>query len=1011
MKRSMSFLALILFVSMLSGCIISANPTNKSTVIIDPSEKKVFQIDVFPFNPTCTWKLDDVVVQQGKNNKYSYSPLENVVGKQTLVVEAKTVLGTDIYAWNIDTTLSAPSDQKVIDDYLGGEQPIQITTLKYEGMVILPQGLNVRPDTLVIKSGVAGVTPISGALKSAVSGAAQNSNTGVFNAEMNSNATALMSVEDGNGEVYLMKLFPKSEDIREVNPVIDTKSTAVSLIALQPGVITGVPNIDAIILELIRSLPETQALANQIDSEYSAGIFKLDGHFSNEILTRMGACYDALNKLKLEDVISGTTGTKSLFQVPNLIMLDFPVEWDCADDDTPVFHDTDGVDTDGVCVNASINLIGQPSSFTMHNKYGRWAVLGVEQPGGELYDLDWVLPRHFQLPSASEILVAVGKLTYAGAKQFVNKIFNVHDNGDTFMDTLKEIITSYVGLTSSQSTYTFTSASEYSMAVVGAHLGVSYSNYQNEIYKSIFSTTITEILVPFVSIILEINQEDASNKVKDSISNDACAEGWEQLLIQLPGIISDVNESIEEDGPLKGTGKFLVDFVGGTLCSEDGLRLVNCFLKHLIDVQQVRALVTQKFLSLASNSFITPYVEAYNKSIALFNFASSSLMFIYVLNSDTITCVDEYTVDLSHSGITFNKTFGGSSWDKGLAVKQTSDGGYILVGSMIGNACLIKTDAYGNKLWEKTYGGPSIANAVLQTSDGGYILAGIANWAGNEDAWLIKTDANGNKLWDKTFGGSNWDEAHAVLQTSDGGYIVAGCTESYGAGGWDAWIIKTDADGNNPWDRTYGGFYEEWFNDVWQTSDGGYILAGAKESAEGQDAWLIKTDSNGNKLWDKIFGGSNSDTANSIQQTSDGGYILAGYTASYGAGNYDAWLVKTNRNGNNLWDKTYGGFSTEGAYSIQQTSDGGYILAGYTASYGAGNGDAWLVKTDANGNKLWDKAFGGYYYDIAKAVQQTSDGGYILVGSSNIRINGVDRSVALLIKTDAEGNAPATPTP
>ena len=648
MRKSVSFLFIAIFIAILSGCMISASPTNKDTIIVDPAEKKVFQINVFPSNATYTWKLDDVVVQEGTSKTYSYTPIENVVGKQTLVVEAKTLLGTDTYTWSIDTTLSPPAEPRIIDDYLRGEEPIQITTMKYEGMVILPQGLNVSPDTLSIKSGVAGVTPISKSLKSAVAGTTQNSNVGVFNTEMNTNATALMRLEDDNGEIYLMKIFPKSEDIREVNPVINTKSTAVSLIALQPGVITGVPDIDAIILELIKSLPETEALANQIDSEYSAGTFKLDGHFSNEILTRMGACFDALNKLKLDDVIPGTSGTKSLFTIPNIIMLDDSVEWDCTDDGTPVFHDSDGIDTDGVCVNATFNSIGQPSSFSMHNKLGRWAVLGVEQPGNILETLDWVSPRPFQLPSTSEILVAIGKLTYAGAKQVVYKIFNIHDNGDTFMDKLNEIIGSYFGLSFSQSTYTFASAGEYSMAVVGAHLGVSYSQYQDEIYMSIYASTLTEILIPLFSIIVDIAHEDVNKDVKDSISDPACTDAREQLLTQLPEAISDISESIAQDGTLKGTGKFLTDFVAGTLCSENGLRLAQCFLKSTIDVQKVRTYITQDFLSVFSKSVLAPYIEAYDKGVELFNLASSSLKFIYVLTSDNVSCVDTYTVDLSH---------------------------------------------------------------------------------------------------------------------------------------------------------------------------------------------------------------------------------------------------------------------------------------------------------------------------------------------------------------------------
>jgi len=369
----------------------------------------------------------------------------------------------------------------------------------------------------------------------------------------------------------------------------------------------------------------------------------------------------------------------------------------------------------------------------------------------------------------------------------------------------------------------------------------------------------------------------------------------------------------------------------------------------------------------------------------------------------------------------YNKTFGGINSDEAYAVQHTSDGGYILAGRTMSfgageyDAWLIKTDADGNKVWDKTFGGISDdeANAVQQTSDGGYILAGLtASFGdGSADVWLIKTDENGNKVWDKTFGGISSDWAVAVQQTNDGGYILAGRTDSFGAGVYDAWLIKTDADGNKVWDKTFGGISGDLACAVQQTKDGGYILAGFTESfgAGNFDVWLIKTDENGNKVWDKTFGGIGPDYAYAVKQTSDGGYILAGDTISFGAGGMDFWLIKTDTDGNKVWDKTFGGSSHDEGCAVQQTSDGGYILAGYTDSFGAGGGDAWLIKTDADGNKVWDKTFGGISGDVASAVQQTKDGGYILAGYTGSFGAGVYD--AWLIKTDAEGNAPAKPTP
>jgi len=364
--------------------------------------------------------------------------------------------------------------------------------------------------------------------------------------------------------------------------------------------------------------------------------------------------------------------------------------------------------------------------------------------------------------------------------------------------------------------------------------------------------------------------------------------------------------------------------------------------------------------------------------------------------------------------VTFAKTYGGTYWDWASSVQQTSDGGYIVVGTTnsfgagLDDIFLIKTDANGNVQWAKTYGGTNYdyATSVQQTSGGGYIVAGWTHsfGAGWSDIFLIKTDANGNLQWAKTYGGANWDMAYSVQQTSDGGYIVAGWTYSFGAGGDDIFLIKTDANGNVIWAKTYGGWYSDWASSVQQTSDGGYIVAGYTRSfgAGWYDIFLIKTDANGNLQWAKTYGGTDWDGAFSVQQTSDGGYIVAGETYSFGAGLGDIFLIKTDANGNLQWARTYGGTDWDWASSVQQTSDGGYIVVGTTESFGAGSADVFLIKTDANGNVIWAKTYGGTDWDYAYSVQQTSDGGYIVAGFTEFL--GAGNADFFLIKTDANGN-------
>ncbi len=361
----------------------------------------------------------------------------------------------------------------------------------------------------------------------------------------------------------------------------------------------------------------------------------------------------------------------------------------------------------------------------------------------------------------------------------------------------------------------------------------------------------------------------------------------------------------------------------------------------------------------------------------------------------------------------WTKTFGGTDSDGGVSVKQTSDGGYIVAGytnsfsAGSSDVWLIKTASSGDTLWIKTFGGNEFEAglSVEQTLDGGFIITGHTSsfGVGDEDAWLIKTDASGDTIWTKTFGGSFNDYGYSVQQTTDGGYIVTGFTGSFGAGNLDAWLIKTDASGDTIWTKTFGGSYDDYGCSVQQTSDGGYIITGIKDYFDGEpgsgDTWLIKTDADGGTLWTKTFGGSSFDAGNSVQQTSDGDYIIIGQTYSFGAGSSDAWLIKTDMSGDTLWTKTFGGSIDDYPMSVQQTTEGGYIIAGYTYSFGAGSADVWLIKTDSFGDTLWTKTFGGISNDHCNSVQQTSDGGYILSGGTTSFGFGAGYDDVWLIKT------------
>jgi hypothetical protein len=348
----------------------------------------------------------------------------------------------------------------------------------------------------------------------------------------------------------------------------------------------------------------------------------------------------------------------------------------------------------------------------------------------------------------------------------------------------------------------------------------------------------------------------------------------------------------------------------------------------------------------------------------------------------------------------WNRTFAGCGANE---VQQTTDGGYIIAGG----SYLIKTNENGNELWRKTYREYESVNSVQQTTDGGYILVGSTYHVNDYDILLIKTDENGNQEWRKTFGEYGeyyWEMGISVRQASGGGYIIIGHKLFSNT---ITWLIKTYPNGTLQWDTTIWMMKdresETSGKSVQQTTDGGYIIAGYYWfGTSPMCAFLYKVNATGAWQWDNYFWESGAERYGMAGlQTTDGGYIMTGYISSSDGTNL--WLVKTNATGIKLWEKTFGGYYNDGGMSIKQTVDGGYIIVGSTSSYGAGLSDVWLIKTDSSGIKQWDKTFGSVDNDYGKSVQETTDGGFIIAGltSSNI---------GWLIKLEGDNLPPSSPT-
>ena len=375
---------------------------------------------------------------------------------------------------------------------------------------------------------------------------------------------------------------------------------------------------------------------------------------------------------------------------------------------------------------------------------------------------------------------------------------------------------------------------------------------------------------------------------------------------------------------------------------------------------------------------------------------------------------DPLEVEISTSNPPQNKCLGGSGRDKASSIQQTADGGYIVAGitssndgDVSGNNGL--TDAWVAKLdsnkaiqWQRCLGTSEMndqATSIFQTADEGYIVSGYSegtNWPYGNTAWAAKLSSRGGLEWQKPM--RQMTLANSILQTSEGGYIVAGGTEdNYATGNFS--IIKLASNGATEWQTLLGGSKHDGANSIQQTTDGGYIVAGYADSNDGnvsgnhgsRDYWVVKLDSNGILDWQRCFGGSSSDVAYSIQQTTDGGYIVAGCAnsndgdVSLNQGGNDYWVVKLNSEGTLDWQRCIGSSQYDYAYSIRQTADGGYIVAGsggndgdFSASHGGS--DFGVVKLDSSGATEWKKCLGGTGDDQAYGVQQTSDMGYIIAG-------------------------------
>ena len=359
----------------------------------------------------------------------------------------------------------------------------------------------------------------------------------------------------------------------------------------------------------------------------------------------------------------------------------------------------------------------------------------------------------------------------------------------------------------------------------------------------------------------------------------------------------------------------------------------------------------------------------------------------------------------------WEKLYVRKSTDCFRSVREVPAGGYVLAGYTSNftpndtDGLVVRMDINGDTLWTFVYNGPSSKAdcffKVVPTADGGFVLCGYSKSFGNGDnAIYAKLNSSGQLQWIKNWGGSGIDHAEDIIQLSDGKYVLCGYTTSSPARYYDAFILKIDQNGNTLWNKIYGGTAYDDANSIQVLPDGGFITGGQSND----QLYLIRTDSNGDSLWTKAWGTSGIDNIECVNFAQGGnGFILAGTTAGAGAGGEDGYLVKTDTGGVQVWAKTFGGTLNDGFHRIEQTSDGGYVGSGTSSEGPWVNPNIWLVKFDVNGNKSWEKFFGGNDHDHGYSGQQTSDGGYIIAGHTHSFVSNLNNEDGYVAKTNSIG--------
>jgi alpha-tubulin suppressor-like RCC1 family protein len=516
-------------------------------------------------------------------------------------------------------------------------------------------------------------------------------------------------------------------------------------------------------------------------------------------------------------------------------------------------------------------------------------------------------------------------------------------------------------------------------------------------------------------------------QLSDSNGNFSLPSNIGSVYSSTSGII---NATLPYNIPESSNYKVRIISSSPIIISNDTLTFSNYFTVYSAVVNPVITQINDTLFSTTDTSYIsyqwylapTLLQGAYD---TLYVPNLNGLFTVLVTDQHGCTGVDSINVynscipQIPIQSLSFQKLIGGQKFDVGYSIKQTCDGGYIVAGTTnsfridSSEVYLIKLDITGDTTWTKTYSrcGFDSGYCVIETYDGGFVVGGVTcdnSWIQSQNIYLIKTNALGDALMNDYLSTYYTDAYDCIQQTDTDNYTIVG---RVGSNNTDVGMRKIKMNIATEWainitNRIFGGTGYDKGNSIRKTMDGGHIIVGTTYSfgADSGDVYLIKTNPNGDSLlWARTYGGNEKDEGIYLQQTNDSGYIILANTYDSITDNSKIFLIKTKPNGDTLWCKSYGGIGNEVGYSIQKTNDSGYIVVGSTTSFGAGNSDVYLLKTDSTGILLWSKCYGGAENDIGYSVQQTSDLGYIIAGITHSF--GADSGDVYIIKTDVNGNS------